>query len=404
MGCKIITACQVCGNAGLQEVFFAGYLPQVNVMQKVGELPQAHNFYPAMLLFCNQCQLLQLGCHVDREEVFPYSYAYRSGTTRLLRDNFADLAAECVAKRYVKSGDLVVDVGCNDGTLLRCFRNLGCLVCGIEPTAAASDAVDAGISVRCGFLNWAAADDIRENGSARLITACNVFAHIPDVRETVRQIDFMLADDGVFVIECHDGASMLATLQYDCLYHEHCYYWTMHSLANLLHMHGMEIIDWKPIPTHGGSLRVYSARKGVYPAAEIDDTDGWAVAKQLCGFAKRVADVKNRLWWLLAEELTCDCQVFGIGCPSRSVTLMNYIGLDEGVVGRVCEVPGSPKIGHYVPGTRIPIVDEKELYEQQPAYAMLFSWHLKDELIHKLRQKGFAGKFVVPLPDPTVIY
>ena len=240
------------------------------------------------------------------------------------------------------------------------------------------------------------------------MTATNVFAHIDNIHEIVESILQLLTPDGVFISESHYLMSLLETLQYDTIYHEHLRYYSLHSLKYLLEAHGLEVIHAKRIPTHGGSIRVYAARKGTHPIRpsvyEVleAETEAGPLEVQLEKFRDRMARSKLGLYALLHELKKSGGRVYGIGAPSRASTLINYVGLDEEIIDCVLEVPGSLKIGKYIPGTLIPVVEENKLYTDQPEYALLLSWHIADELAPKLKEKGFKGRFIVPLPTPCV--
>jgi hypothetical protein len=408
-GTVLVETCQVCDSPELQTIFFAGYLPPVNTMPPAGARPQEQPSYPAELLQCRRCQLVQLGLIVDPAILFPPSYPYTSGTTKILRDNFAEMYREVRTLIDLGPKDLVVDVGSNDGTLLSNFKNGGHRVRGIEPTDAAKIANAAGISTLVSFFNRASAETVvREDGQAKIITATNVFAHIEDVHEVVDCLLGMLAPEGIFISESHYWAALVETLQYDTVYHEHLRYYSLTSLQHLLGMHGLEAIRAKRIPTHGGSIRVYAARKGTRPVHESVGQVLAAEAREVTParvdqFRRGVVSSKLELYRLLAEVRAKGAKVYGVGAPSRASTLINYVGLDEGIVDAVMEIKGSYKIGKYIPGTLIPVKEEAALFEDQPAYALLLSWHIADELIPKLSSRGFKGDFIVPLPAPHIV-
>jgi hypothetical protein len=408
-GSVVVDRCQVCDSRELQGIFFAGYLPPVNGMPSVGEQPREQPAYPAQLLVCKVCQLAQLGLVVDPAILFPPSYPYTSGTTKILRDNFAQLREE-VAQHYpLQPDDLVVDIGSNDGTLLGNFHAAGYPVHGIEPTDAGKLARERGIKTLTAFFDRAAvATVVRESGRAKVLTATNVFAHIEDVGSVMAGVLDLLAPDGLFITESHYWLSLLETLQYDTVYHEHLRYYSLTSLKYLLEAHGLEVIRARRIPTHGGSIRVYAARKGQRPVdasvAEIlrSEAEGQS-PERLAQFKRGVVSSKLALHALLRDIVAAGQHVYGVGAPSRASTLINYVGLDDGIIDCVVEIKGSYKIGKYIPGTLIPVVDEARLFEDQPQYALLLSWHIADELIPKLRARGFRGDFIVPLPVPRVV-
>src|SRR3989344_4691595 len=174
-------------------------------------------------------------------------------------------------------------------------------------------------------------------------------------------------------------------------------------------MHGLIVFHAKKIPSHGGSIRVYAARKGIWPIQKsvkemlaMEKTTVTSV-KSFANFKQRVILSKLALYSLLYKIKKSRKKIYGIGAPSRASTLINYVGIDDGILDCVLEIAGSQKIGKYVPGTVIPVLEESRLYHDQPDYALLLSWHIADELAPKLRARGFRGKFIVPLPKPRII-
>jgi len=409
-GSVVVDRCQVCGAADLESVLFLGFLPPVNQMRTIGARPHEQPSYPAELLRCRQCELVQLGLIVDPAILFPPEYPYTSGTTRILRENFAEMQREATALLGLDRTGLVVDVGSNDGTLLENFRAAGHPVCGVEPTLMANLANERGVRTLMSFFGApAAARVVAECGPARVVTATNVFAHIEGVHDIVDAIVSMLGEDGVFISESHYLMALIETLQYDTIYHEHLRHYSLTSLTYLLQMHGLEVIHAKRIPTHGGSIRVYAARNGarrVEPSVQRmldEERNGGPLADRLKAFAHRVAGSKLELHALLRDRLVNGARLFGVGAPSRASTLINYVGLDRELLQAVVEVRASHKVGKYMPGTVIPVIDEAALFEQQPEYALLLSWHIAEELMPKLAARGYKGSFVVPLPEPRVI-
>ncbi|TAN55325.1 MAG: methyltransferase domain-containing protein, partial [Rhodospirillales bacterium] len=247
----VVDSCQVCGKEDLESALFIGFLPPVNQMRPIGQRPHEQPSYPAELLYCPHCELVQLGCTVDPHVLFPADYPYTSGTTRILHENFADLAKESAELLGLGREDLVVDVGSNDGTLLSKFQ-ANHRVLGIEPTDAGKLAVEKGIETVTSYFGKEVGTSVRaKHGPARLVTAANCFAHMENVHEIVAGVLEMLADDGVFINESHYLIPLLNTVQYDTIYHEHLRYYSLTALKNLLKMHGLEIIHARPIPSHG---------------------------------------------------------------------------------------------------------------------------------------------------------
>ena len=405
-----VECCQVCGHAPLFDVLSLGYMPPVNQMVPIGQIPRQQPWFPTNLLHCPNCDLVQLGLAVDPVIIFPPEYPYTSGTTRLLRDNFAELHRESAAMLGLAKDDLVVDIGSNDGTLLANFKSAGIRVLGIEPTDVGDIANSRGIPTIKRYFGVETAREVkRDNGAARVVTAANCFAHMEDVHTIVDGIVEMLSPDGVFISESHYLIGLLDTLQYDTIYHEHLRYYSVASLKHLLEMHDLEVFHARPIPSHGGSIRVYAARHGAHTVQDsvrrmlAAEPRGEALEKRLAEFKRDVMLSKLRLLSMLRELKEKGARVAGISAPSRASTLVNYVGLDEAIIDYVCEIPGSLKIGKYMPGTQIPVVDETRLFADQPDAALIFSWHIADELGPKLKAKGFRGKLLTPLPVPRFL-
>jgi len=406
---KSVPQCQVCSSEKLESVLFLGYLPPVNKLHSINKKPAEQPSFPAELLYCQNCFLVQIGLIVNKEILFPSNYPYTSSTTKILRDNFADLYSECSKLVNISSNDLIVDIGSNDGNLLNNFKN-NHRVLGITPEKIGNIAIKKGIpTIIDYFTNEVVSKIIDKNGKAKIITATNVFAHIDDVNLAIELILKMLSDKGVFVSESHYLLPLIKSLQYDTIYHEHMRYYSLHSLKYLFDKHEFEIFNIKEIPSHGGSIRVYCAKKGEYKVRDVVKSQLNKEASFVVGtesfknFEKKVVKSKLKLLNILYKIKNEDQSICAIGAPSRGSTLINYVGIDNGIIDFVCEIKGSHKIGKFLPGTIIPIIDEDKMLKSQTDYALLLSWHISDELVPRLRQKGFKGKFIIPLPDPKII-
>lgn len=408
-GSLVVDKCQICNFNKLIPIIFLGYLPPVNTLPIIGTQPKEQPSYPAQLLYCSNCNLVQLGLIVDPNILFPKEYPYTSSTTKVLRDNFAELYNECIKLVKLGENDLVIDIGSNDGNLLSNFQGKH-KVLGITPEDIGKIAIERGIPTLLEYFTKDVAKMvIKKWGKAKIVTATNVFAHIENPAKVLKNIISLLDKDGVFISESHYLFSLLQTLQYDTIYHEHLRYYSLHSLKYLLESHGLEVFHAKQIPPHGGSIRVYAAKKGTYPVKNtvkellIKEKDEVTSLTGFSVFKKQVVLSKLKLHKLLSKIKESGKKIYGISAPSRATTLINYVGLDDGIIDCVLEIKGSYKIGKYIPGTLIPILDEAVLFKEQPDYALLFSWHIAEELIPKLKQKGFKGDFIIPLPKPRII-
>ena len=327
----------------------------------------------------------------------------------MLRDNFAQLYRECTKIIPLTQNDLVVDIGSNDGNLLSNFVG-HTKVLGVTPEDIGRLAVARGIPTLFEYFTPETVKTIRKQyGAAKLVTATNVFAHMEHINDRCEDVCKLLEPDGVFISESHYLYALVKTVQYDTIYHEHLRYYSLESIKYLLAKHGLTVFHAKEIPSHGGSIRVYAARPGMY---KIQPSVGKLLAKEkksvtdyraLLAFKNRVVASKLELYALLTKIKKGNKRIYGISAPSRASTLINYVGLDDGIIDCVVEVTGSYKTGNYIPGKIIPILPEEKLFRDQPEYALLLSWHIAGELMPKLKAKGFKGDFIIPLPRPVII-
>ena len=369
-----IAVCHVCGSTALTVVLDMGRQP---LAERMGDGPD----YPLVLLRCSNCSLVQLSYITDPAEVFPADHPYSTGNTGVLRHHFSFLASRLTAR--LRPGDLLIDIGANDGTLLGAFKGDLFRKIAVEPTDQIRK-VPEGITRYRSYFTPELADRIyREHGTARLIFATNVLAHVPDVHSFMVGVRSLLADEGEFVTENHELSSVTEGLQLDTIYHEHLRYYSLGSLAHLLAMHGFSVTDYEQIPTHGGSFRVTARRDSI------------------TRFAWRAEAVASELSNLCAGLQAGGARIWGIGAATRAVPLLHFANLVP-YIEKVCEVAGSDKIGTCMPGTKIPVVDEAELVDSQPEYALVFAYHLAEAIIPSLRRMGYAGKFIIPLPEPAI--
>ena len=404
---KAITKCQISNSKKLKSLIFLGYLPPVNTLRKIGSTLKEEISFPAELLYCEKSKLAQLGCIVDKEILFPYSYPYTSSTTKILKKNFNNLYKDTIKIVNLNKNDLIIDIGSNDGNLLSNFKN-NHKVLGVTPEEIGKLAIKKGIPTIIDYFNNKVSNNIiNKYGKAKIITATNVFAHIDNINLIVKCILKTLKKDGIFISESHYLLPLIQTVQYDTIYHEHLRYYSLDSLNFLFKKHNLEIIDTKEIPTHGGSIRVYAARKGVYKISknvkkQFRKERKYLNKKNFENFKKNVVKSKINLFNIIKKIKDKNKIIFGVGAPSRASTLINYLGLDQDIIDCVLEINGSYKIGNYIPGTKIPILNENILSKKQPHYLILFSWHIKNELKKNLKKKGFKGKFIIPLPVPKI--
>lgn len=399
---KIINKCQFSNKKDLIRVLSLGFLPGVNQMQKVGSYKNFEYFFPTNLVYSPSSKLFQIDNIVDKKILFPKSYPYTSSTTKILRENFEDLYHETHNLIKLEKKDLVVDIGSNDGNLLKRFKD--CKILGVTPEKIGYKAIKEGVPTIIDYFDRQVVNKIiKKIGKAKVITATNVFAHIDKIDELIKNILKLMKPDGVFVSESHYFLSLVETLQYDTIYHEHLRYYTVTSLKNIFNKYGLKIIKVKNIKTHGGSIRVYVTKNKAFEVHKsvkiaLKKEKKYLSKKNLNLFKSKVLKSKIDLLEIIKKIKFKNHNIFAVGAPSRATTLVNYVGINEEMVDYICEIKGSHKIGHYLPGTKIPIMPEEFIFKKKPQYLLLLSWHISKELIKNLKSKGYKGKFIIPLP------
>ncbi len=405
---KTITRCQISKKKDLVKILSLGYLPPVNDYKPINSINNEEIFFPAELMYSKSSKLVQLSNIVNKEVIFPKEYPYTSSTTKILRENFKELYNESTKLIELKKKDLVIDIGSNDGNLLSNFKKKH-RVLGVTPELIGKLAIKKGIDTLIKYFDDQSTNYIlKKYGKAKLITATNVFAHIDDIHKVMKNIVKILDKDGVFISESHYFISLLKTVQYDTIYHEHMRYYSLTSLKYLFQKYNLKIFHAKEIPTHGGSIRVYVSKSSKYKLSKnikkiLKEENKYLNFNSFKKFKDQVINSKINLYNLLKKIKSNNKIVYGVGAPSRAATLVNYVGLNEDIINYILEIKGSYKIGKYMPGTNIPIIEESFIKKRKPDYLLLLSWHISKSLIKNFKKKGFKGKFIIPLPRPKII-
>lgn len=342
------------------------------------------------LAYCESCLLLQVPDRVDSSTLFR-DYFYFSSATETMRRHFNLLAME-IAEMRPQS---VVEIGCNDGVLLKPLAERGVDVVGVDPARnVVATIADDRIEVINEFFGPGVV-----SGKADVVVANNVFAHMPDIHGVTRAISDLLTNDGVFIFEVNRLDSMIADLQYDWVYHEHLFYFSLLALEKHFKNHGMEIFDCKKLGTHAGSMRYYAAKAGsrlktkaVRIQMEIEIGRGLNKVERFELFERRASEHRLQMRSLVSEYRS----VAGYGACGRANTMLQFCGFGkEDIQYIVDDAPA--KHGYYTPGSHIPVVSRDSLISKpEPDCLIVFAWSFMNEIRAKLL--GYAGKVFVPLP------
>jgi SAM-dependent methyltransferase len=395
----------------LAAVLSLGRTPLANALLDEAALGRPEPTFPLDVVVCPACDLMQILDAVPPEQLFR-EYCYFSSYSDTMLRHAADLAGRLVADRKLGPGSLVVEAASNDGYLLRNYQRAGVRVLGIEPAwNVARHAEAAGVPTRDEFFTATYARQLAAKGlRADVFHAHNVLAHVPDLNGFLRGVRTVLAPGGVAVVEVPYVKDLLDDCEFDTIYHEHLFYFSLTALVRAFHRNGLVVADVERVPIHGGSLRVFAAARGTTspgPAVEelLAEEQGWGVgtAAPYREFAERVGQIKEGLRSLVGGLKAAGHRVAAYGASAKGTTLLNYCGIGRETLDFV--VDRSPvKQGRYTPGTRLRIEPPEALVRELPEYTLLLAWNFADEVLSQqaeYRRRG--GRFVIPVPVPRVV-
>lgn len=404
--------CRICRNGGLKKILSLGQTPLANSFLSRDDLEKEEEKFPLEIFFCGNCKLVQLGIVVPAELMFR-NYVYVSSTSGTFRMHFARMAEEISHSFRLDEKSLAVDIGSNDGILLKGFKKVNVQTIGVEPaTNVAMIAEKDGIETINDFFGKKSVDDIiKRKGHADVVTAANVFAHIDDIHDVAENVKLLLKKDGIFVIEVQYLADMIEQMTFDNIYHEHLSYFALIPLSHFFKLHGMEVFDAKRADSHGGSLRVFIKKQGGSHAvkdavAEILDYErklGIDDFGMYAEFASKISNTKKEFAANIKMLKGRGSKIAAYGAPAKSTTLLNFCGIGADCIDYI--IDDSPlKIGLYAPGTHIPVVSSKMLDDERPDYVVILAWNFAKEILEKTRKYAEQGvKFIVPLPEFRIV-
>ena len=406
-----IDKCQICNSSKLNLILDLGHQPLCDSLLAKEMLNQPETTYPLRMFWCEECSLAQLDYCVDGSVVFHPDYPYRTGVTKELVEYLNGMSSSLISKYNLKHDDLVVDLGSNDGTLLMGFKEHGIKVLGVEPTNIAKLANQNGIETVQEFFTMDIANEIKNKYSeASIVVATNMFAHMASIGEVVSGIETILKDDGVFVFENHYLLDVIQGGQFDTIYHEHLRTYSLKSLVKLFSYYNFTITDVERGSRYGGNIRVHITKGKNKPVSEnvtamlnLEEKSGLYKLETYRKFADRVKKAKKDFMNFLLKIKDDGKTIVANSCPGRSVTLLNYYGVDADLIPYIAEQPTSLKLGMFLPGKHIPVVNNEILIKEQPDYVILLAWHYAESIMEQLRARGLKSTFVIPLPDLTVV-
>lgn len=404
--------CLICGGDKLVKYLDLGKSALANSFLKKSELQKKERLFPLQVFYCKDCHLAQLTELVDRKILFA-NYNFFSSASSPLEDYFKQYVIDLKKNFPVQSNDFVVEIGSNDGILLKNFDQTKTKILGIDPAKnIAKIANQNGIKTLPIFFNTKSGIKIaKDYGKATIIIANHALAHNDNLHDMISGVKELLDENGIFAFEVQYIANLLAKNQFDNTYHEHASYFSLSPLVTLLEKHDMKIFNVEETSAQGGSIRVFSSNKkakflvkdSVKKLLKKEEKNGLHNLKIYKEFGKHPQIIKKDLISLLKKLKKEGKKIVGYGASAKGNTLLQYMGIDTKLIDYIIDTTPS-KQGKYTPGTHIPVYGPKKLEEETPDYVLILAWNYAETIMKKessLQKKGV--KFIVPIPKVKII-
>jgi SAM-dependent methyltransferase len=404
--------CRSCGADGLHDILPLGATPLANALLKPDDLTRPETKIPLTLCVCGSCALVQLRETVDPEVMFS-DYVYFSSFSDTMLKHSKEIVDRTVGRENLGQSSLVVEIASNDGYLLQYYKQQGIPVLGIEPAANIAEVAtkERGIPTRVAFFSADVASALRAEGvRASVIHGNNVFAHVPDTNGFMRGIATLLDETGVAIIEAPYVKTMLDNREFDTIYHEHVFYFSLTAVDRLARRHGLVVADVEELSIHGGSLRFYLRHASAStPSSRVRELlereQAWGVDDRTTydAFADEVKALRQSLRSLLTDLKAGGSSLVAYGASAKGSTLLNYFGIGRELIDFVVD-RSTVKQGRFTPGTHLLIRPVDALAGERPDYVLLLTWNFKDEILgQQASYRRAGGKFIIPVPEPVVV-
>ena len=396
-----IKKCRICDNQLLEEVLNLGDQPLANSLcdHKESNL----SVFPLRLLFCSECKSVQIGESVNPQNLFS-KYVWVTGTSKAAESHSHSFSQKAL-NHCKKREPYVTEIASNDGTFLQPFKAAGCRVLGIDPANNIAEiAVENGIPTIVEFFNEDIANQlVNDEGLADIVFARNVIPHVKEIHSVIEGIKILLDKNGTGIIEFHDAGMILKKLQYDSIYHEHLFYFSLKTICYLLKKHGLHVYDLDSSPISGGAWIIYFSKQNLMKTPTVrkiekqEKSNGLNSIESWIDFAEKTKQHKYKL-----QEMTYNQnkKIIAYGASARSSTLLNYCEINNSHISFVID-KNPLKHGMLTPGSHIPIISyEQGLREMAEVNKiLLLAWNFEEEIISDLRSQNYDGNFIVPLPN-----
>lgn len=403
--------CRSCGSHNMELILSLGETTLADRILTKEQLTLPEIKAPLDLAFCHDCSLTQITHSVDPGILFSEDYPYFSSVSPSLLKHFADSSHDIMERRKLDHDSLVFEAASNDGYMLRNFAKKGIPVFGVDPAKApVENAIKEGIPTLCDFFTESLAKQLRdgENKAADVFLANNVLAHIPDLNGFVEGIRIILKDNGLAVIEAKYVVDLVDHIEFDTIYHQHMFYYSLTALDHLFRNHSLYINDVQRVWTQGGSLRIFVEKHehvgdSVKEMLENERKRGVDKIDFYKDFALKVQGIKKSLRSLLVDLKKQNKKIAAYGAAAKATTLLTYAGIDRDTIDYVVDL-NKFKQGKYLDGSHIPIYPPEQLMIDRPDYVLLLAWNYVDEIMQQQKDyKDSGGHFILPLPEVKTI-
>lgn len=407
------TMCRNCGKNLTRSFVDLGASPLCNEIIKPDELNKSQRSYPLHAYVCDACLLVQVGANISPEEIYS-EYSYFSSYSTSWLDHAQRYVNMMIDLYGIDQNSFVVEIASNDGYLLQYFKEKNIPILGVEPsTTVAEDSIKKGIPTETVFWGEQTAREINKRyPKADLILGNNVLAHVPRIHDFVNGLSVLLSDEGIMTFEFPHLMQLVENNQFDTIYHEHFFYYSLHAVQSIFEDHGFKLFDVQKLSTHGGSVRIFIAKQEneAYPVSDnvkrmlVEEKEkGYLDLDFYTTFNEQVRQTKRDLLRLLIDLKNKGKTIVGYGAPGKGNTLLNFCGIGTDFIDYT--VDRNPhKQNHFLPGSLIPIFGPEKIEETKPDYVFILPWNLKEEIMNQISYVGdWGGAFIIPIPKPAII-